>query len=66
MFSCDREDIECREVSGLAPRFHVEFGPDAPDEFRGAAFGRKHAGKKKQIAGLDRFHIGPERFRRFR
>ena len=66
MFSRDREDIERREVSCFASSFDVELDADAPDEFRGAAFGGKHAGKEKQIACLHRFHISAERFGRRR
>ena len=66
MFSRDSEDVEGREVSGLAPRFHIELRADAPNEFRRAALRGKHPGKKKQITGLHRFHISPERLRRGR
>ena len=34
---------------------------DAPNEFRPAAFRKKHAGQKKQVARLNSFHIGAER-----
>src|SRR4029079_13121360 len=64
MFSRDREGVERREVSCFASSFDVELGADAPDELCGTAFGWKHAGKKKQIAGLHRFHVGAERFGR--
>ena len=66
MLSRDSERVERREVSRLAPRFHIELGADAPNEFRLAAFRGKHPGQKKQIAGLHRFHIGAERLRRRR
>src|SRR5713226_9554058 len=61
MLPRNSEDIECSEVSRLAPRPHVELRADAPNEFRPAAFRRKHAGEKKQLAGLNCFHIGAER-----
>ncbi len=60
------EDVERREVSRLAPRFHIELRADAPNEFRPVAFRGKHPAQKKQIAGLHRFHIGAERLRRRR
>src|ERR1700730_14380253 len=66
MFSRDGEDIERREVSRVASSFDVELGADAADEFRGAAFGGKHPGEKKQIACPHRFYIGAERFGRCR
>src|SRR6266487_4294456 len=66
MFSCDSENVERREMSGLAPRFHIELRADAPNEFRPAAFRGKHPAQKKQIARLHRFHIGAERLRRRR
>ena len=53
-------------MSRLAPRFHIEFRADAPDEFRRAAFRGKHPAQKKQIARLHRFHIGAKRLRRRR
>jgi hypothetical protein len=62
----DSKTVERREVSGLAPRFDIEFRAHAPSEFRGAAFGRKHPGEEKKIARLDRFGVGAERFRRCR
>ena len=66
MFPRDSESVERREVSRLAPRFHIELRADAPNEFRPAAFRGKHPGQKKQIARLHRFHIGAERLRRRR
>src|SRR5450432_217179 len=60
------EDVERREVSRFAPRFHIELRADAPNEFRRVAFRGKHPTQKKQIARLHRFHIGAERFRRRR
>ena len=62
----DSEDVERREVSRLAPRFHIELRADASNEFRRAAFRGKHPGQKKQIARLHRFRIGAERLRRRR
>jgi hypothetical protein len=64
MLARDSEAVERREVSGLAPRFHIEFRSYAPNEFRHAAFGGHHPSKKKQIPGLHRFRIGAERLRR--
>ncbi len=64
MLPRDSEDVERREVSRLAPRFHIELRADAPNEFRGVAFRGKHPAQKKQIARLHRFHIGAERLRR--
>jgi len=66
MLACDGEDIERRQVSRLAPRFHIELGANAPNEFRLMAFRGQHPAQKKQIAGLHRFHIGAERLRRRR
>ena len=66
MLPRDSEDIERREVSSLAPRFHIELRADAPREFRAAALGGEHPGQEEQIARLHRFHIGPERLRRRR
>src|SRR6266480_5596695 len=63
MFSRDSENVERGEVSRLAPRFHIELRADAPNEFRGVAFRRKHPAQKKQIARLHRFHVRAERFR---
>jgi hypothetical protein len=62
----DSEDVERREVSRLAPRFHIELRADTPNEFRPVAFRGKHPAQKKQIARLHRFHIGAERLRRRR
>jgi hypothetical protein len=59
----DSEDVERREVSCFAPRFHIELRADAPNEFRPVAFRGKHPAQKKQIARLHRFHIGAERLR---
>src|SRR5258707_15837631 len=61
MLPRDSEYIERREVSRLAPRFHIELRADAPNEFGHVAFRWKHPAQKKQIARLHRFHIGPER-----
>jgi hypothetical protein len=66
MLPRNSEGVESREASGLTPRFHVHFRPDAPDEFRRAAFRGKDAGEKKQTARLHPFRIGPERLRRRR
>ena len=61
MLPRNSENIECSEVSRLAPRLHVELRADAPNEFRRAAFRRKHAGQKKKFARLNSFHIDAER-----
>ena len=61
MLPRNREDIECSEVTRLAPRLRVDLRADAPNEFRPAAFRRKHAGQKNQFARLNSFHIGAER-----
>jgi hypothetical protein len=45
MLPGDSEAIERRKVSRIASRLHVELRADAPDEFRRAAFRRKHLGK---------------------
>ena len=66
MLPRDRQGVERREVSRLAPRFHIELRADAPNEFRHATFRGKHPGQKKQIARLHRFRIGAERLRRCR
>jgi hypothetical protein len=47
MLPRDREDIERREVSRLAPRFHIELRADPPDYFRRMAFRGKHPAQKK-------------------
>src|SRR6202040_173630 len=59
----DREDVERREASRVAPRFHIEFRADAPNEFRPVAFRGKHPAQKKQIARLHDFYIGTKRLR---
>ena len=66
MLPRDSEDVEGREVSRLAPRFHVELRADAPDKFRRAAFGGKHPGQKKQVARLHRLRIDAKRLERGR
>src|SRR5712692_6335193 len=66
MLPRDSEDVERREVSRLAPRFHIELRADTPNEFRPVALRGKHPAQKKQIARLHRFHIGAERLRRRR
>src|SRR2546421_9351580 len=66
MLSRDGEGVERREASRLAPRFHVKFRADAPDEFRSVAFSGKHPTQKKQLARLHGFHVGAERLRRCR
>src|SRR5208282_6905509 len=63
IFACDREGVQRREIGRFASGFHIEFRADAANELRRAAFGGKHPGKKKQIAGLHRFRIGAKRLR---
>ena len=41
MFFRDRKNVECSEVSGVAPRFHIELGDDTSNEFRNATLCRK-------------------------
>src|SRR4029077_18420557 len=48
MLPRDSEDVERREVSRLAPRFHIELRADASDEFRAAPFRGKHPTGKKR------------------
>src|SRR2546429_4235590 len=57
MLPRDSEDVDRRQLSGLAPRFHIELRADAPNEFRAVSFRRKHAAEKKQIARLHRFSV---------
>src|SRR6266852_3268858 len=64
MLPRDSEDIERRELSSLAPRFHIELPADPPTYFPHVALRGKHPAQKKQIARLHRFHICPERLRR--
>jgi hypothetical protein len=66
MLPGDRQEVERREVSRLAPPFYIELRPDAPDEFRPEALGGKHPAQKEQIARLHRFHVGAERLGRRR
>src|SRR6267143_2451023 len=66
MLSRDSENVERREVSRLAPCFHIKLRADAPDKFCRAPFRGEHPGEKKKIARLHRFHIGSERLRRRR
>ena len=49
MLPRDSEDVERREVSRLAPRFHIEFRSDAPSELGPAPFCGKHPCEKKQV-----------------
>jgi len=46
MLFCDREGVERREVSCLAPRFHIELCADPPNDFRPTALRGKHPGEK--------------------
>src|ERR1700682_4367330 len=38
MLPRNSEDVERREMSGLASRFHIEFRADVPNKFRSVAF----------------------------
>ena len=58
--------VERREEGCLSPHFYIDFSAEAADEFRVAAYGRKHAGEKQEIPGLNGLHIHAEWFRRFR
>ena len=60
----DSERVEGCQVSGLPSCFDVEFGADAPDEFRFAAYSGKHSGEKEQVARLHRFRVDAKRLRR--
>src|SRR5581483_2798217 len=53
--------IERREISRLAPRFHIELRADAPDKSRRSAFRGKHTRQKEQVARLHRFRIHAKR-----
>ena len=44
MFSRDREDVERREMSRVAPSLHIQLRADPSNEFRGATFRGKHPG----------------------
>src|ERR1700681_2411990 len=63
MLPRDTEDVERGEFRRLASSVYVEFRADSPNEFRDPALRGKHPAKKKQIARLHRFRIGPERLR---
>src|SRR5215471_14998380 len=64
MLPCNSERIECRQMSGLAPHFHIKLCANAPDEFRRPAFRGKHPRQKKQISRLYGFRIRAKRLRR--
>src|SRR6267142_6600357 len=64
MLPHDSEDVDRSQVSGHAPRFHIEFRTDAPDEFRFAAYSGKHSGEKEQVARLHGLRVDAERLRR--
>src|SRR5271170_5364803 len=64
MLSRHRKGVKRREVCRGTSRVFIELCAEAPDKFRRASFGGKHSRQKKQVAGLHRFHVGAERFRR--
>jgi hypothetical protein len=64
MLPRDSEGVDRGQVSGHAPRFHIEFRTDAPDEFRFASDSGKHSGEKEQVARMRRLHVNAERLRR--
>ena len=64
MLPRNSQAVEGCQVSGLPSCLDVEFPADAPDEFRFAAYRRKHPGEKEQVACLHRFRVDAERFRR--
>ena len=64
MLPRDSEGVDRCQVSGLAPRLHLEFCTDAPDEFRFPAYRGKHSGEKEQGARLHRFRVDAEWLRR--
>ncbi len=66
MLSRHGEDIEGREMSGLASPLDIQLSPDAPNDFRRAPFGGKHARQEQQVAGLYCLGIRAERLRRRR
>ena len=62
----DREDVECRQASRVAPSFHVELSANSTNESGCSTFRRKHPAEKEQIACLHRLYVGAEWFRRHR
>ena len=62
MLSCNRKSVERRDVRRFTSCFDIQLRANAPNEFRCATFRGKHTGKKKKIAGLNRFDIGAEWF----
>ena len=60
----DSEAIQHRQASRHVPGFHIEFRADTADEFRFAAYSRKHSGEKEQVARLHRFRVDAEWRRR--
>jgi hypothetical protein len=66
MLAQDGEGVERREMSRLAPRFHIQFRAKVANEFRYRSCRGNHPAQKKQIAGLHRFDIHAERLWRRR
>ena len=58
--------LSAARYAALRPVSTSSSAPTRPTNFADAAFRGKHPGQKKQIAGLHRFHISPEWFRRCR
>ena len=46
MLPRDSEHVERREMSCLAPCFHIQLRADAPNEFRRMAFRGNHAAQE--------------------
>jgi len=66
MLPRDGEGVERRELSRLAPCFHIEFRADAPDEFCPMAFRGEHPAQKKEVSRLYASALGGERLGRHR
>ena len=63
MFSRHGEHVKRSKMGCLAPLFYIEFRADSSSNFPSVAFCGKHPAHEKQIACLNRFHIGTERLR---
>jgi hypothetical protein len=63
MLPGDSESIKRCQASCVARGFHIEPVADPPNEFRAAAFGRKHPGQKEQIARLHCLCVDTKRLR---
>src|SRR3954466_8496416 len=60
----DCQDVERCDASRLPCRVSIELRADPADECRCPTFSRKHPSKKEEVAGLDGFRVGTERFGR--